>query len=305
METTQRRIAVLGTGIMGRPMAANLCRAGFAVTAWNRTRAKAEPLAESGVRIAESPAEAVAEADTVITMLENGPVVTEVLFGSGAAAASPADTLFIDMSSILPSTARDHANQLAAQQRRHLDAPVSGGEPGAIAGTLAIMAGGSVEDFAAAQPIFAALGRAIHVGPSGSGQLAKLANQAIVGITIGAVAEALLLAAAGGADPAAVRDAITGGFADSRVLQVHGARMLERDFVPGGAARIHLKDLDGVLTVAGEIGLELPLTQRIRDGFAELTDRLDGAGFDHSAILLWLESLNRPHRVGQALDRLP
>lgn len=180
-----------------------------------------------------TPAEAVQGADIVISLLENGPVVGQVLFDLGAARAMRKGSLFIDMASIQPSEARDHAARLGELGVAHLDAPVSGGTVGAEAGTLAIMVGGRPEDFKRAQAVFASLGRATHVGPHGAGQLAKLANQMIVGITIGAVAEALLFAAKGGADMAKVREAISGGFADSRILQLHGQRMVERDFAPG------------------------------------------------------------------------
>ena len=234
MTTTPLRIAVLGIGMMGLPMARRLSEAGHRVHAWNRTRAKAEPLAQWGVTVHGSPADAVKDADIVISLLENGPVVGQVLFEQGAARAMRPGALFIDMASIQPSEARDHAARLGELGLTHLDAPVSGGTVGAEAGTLAIMAGGRPEDYARAQPVFACLGHATHVGPHGAGQLAKLANQMIVGITIGAVAEALLFAAKGGADMAKVREAISGGFADSRILQLHGQRMVERDFAPRG-----------------------------------------------------------------------
>ena len=193
------RIAVLGTGIMGRPMAANLLRAGYAVVAWNRTRAKAESLAELGAEIADTPAEAAQNVDVVLTMLENGPVVTEVVFGGGAITAARRGTLFLDMSSIQPGLAKDHAGLLAERGHRSLDAPVSGGEKGAIEASLAIMVGGEREDFERARPLLEALGRPTLVGPHGAGQLVKLCNQQIVAVTIGAVAEAMMLGAAGGA----------------------------------------------------------------------------------------------------------
>jgi len=205
-----KTIALLGTGIMGAPMTRNLAAAGFTMRVWNRTVSKAEAL--SGVAtVFPTAAEAMSGADAVITMLENGAVVTEVLFG--ALSAAKAGTLFIDMSSNEPSVARDHADALETKGMRHLDAPVSGGEKGATDATLAIMAGGNPTDFADAKPLFDAMGRATHVGIHGAGQVAKLANQVIVGITIGAVAEALLLAQEGGCDPAAVREALMGGFA--------------------------------------------------------------------------------------------
>jgi 2-hydroxy-3-oxopropionate reductase len=275
---------------MGAPMARRLLAAGFAVTAWNRTRAKAEALAADGARIAATPAEAVAGADAVITMLESGPVVTTVLFEGGAAAAARPGALFIDMSSIPPSLARDHAERLRAMGFRPIDAPVSGGTVGAEAGTLAIMAGGERPDFEEAVPILSPLGRAVLVGPSGSGQLAKLANQIIVAINIGAVAEALILAEKGGADPAAVREAIRGGFAESRILEVHGERMLKRDFAPRGRVNVHIKDLEAILATAAEIGIRLPLTEEVYRRFLDLRDRMGGGDLDHSALFLQLEA---------------
>jgi len=284
------RIALLGTGLMGLPMSRRLLAAGVALTAWNRTRPKAEPLAAEGARIADSAAEAVRDANVVITMLEHGGIVRDVLETHGVREAIAPGALFIDMSSIQPSEAREHASWLAARGVGALDAPVSGGTVGAEAGTLAIMAGGSAQDFERAKTVFAPLGRATHVGPTGSGQLAKLANQMIVGITIGAVAEALLLAERGGADPVKVREALRGGFADSRILDVHGQRMLERDFAKRGAVAVQLKDLRNALATAGPLPLELPITGLLEQLFASAA----GHGFadkDHSG--LWLELARR------------
>ncbi len=298
------RIAFLGIGLMGAPMAANLLKAGFAVTAWNRTAAKAEALKAQSAAVASTAAEAVHDADIVVTMLTNGPAVEEVLFGAlNVAAAIRKGALAIDMSSIPPATARAHAEGLAKLGIAHLDAPVSGGTGGARDGKLVIMTGGKAEDFARAQAVFAALGKPTLVGPSGAGQLAKLCNQAIVGITIGAVAEALLLAAAGGADPAAVRQALMGGFADSRILQEHGQRMLNRRFLPGFAVANQVKDLDTVLDTAREEKLSLPLAAQAAALFRDLV--ATGPGYDHSALLLELEKRNAPARVGTAPDTLP
>jgi 2-hydroxy-3-oxopropionate reductase len=289
---------------MGAPMAANLLKAGFTLTVWNRTGAKTKPLADAGAVVAGTPAGVAEGADAVIVMLENGPVVTEVLFERGVADALAPGTLVIDMASIPPATARDHARRLAAKGFGHLDAPVSGGTRGAAEGNLAIMAGGSLEDFERASEIFQALGRATHVGPPGAGELAKCTNQVIVAITIGAVAEGLLLAAAGGADPAAVRQAITGGFADSRILQEHGKRMIERDFVPGGPSRMHMKDLNAALDAAGEASLKMPITSKLKELFQALLDA-GGNEFDHSALLLELERQSPGVRLGDGPDKLP
>ena len=300
------RIAFLGTGLMGSAMACRLLGAGFDLTAWNRTPEKAEALRADGAAVAARAQDAAADARIVITMLSNGPAVTEVLFGpDGVAGALAPETIVIDMSSIPPDLARDHAMRLERLGVRHLDAPVSGGTRGAAAGELAIMAGGPEDVFNEAAAVFAPMGRATRVGPSGSGQLAKLANQVIVGVTIGAVAEALLLAAAGGADPAAVRDAIRGGFAESRILEEHGRRMIERDFLPGGKVRTHIKDLDTALAAAVEAGVTLPLTQNARDRFAFVRDAMGGGGYDHTALLLQLEEAGSGARIGSGPDKLP
>lgn len=299
------RIAFLGIGLMGRPMSEKLLEAGFALTAWNRTRAKAEALTRLGAKVAASPAEAVADADIVITMLENGQVVDAVLFGSEDAAASlRPGALVIDMSSIDPPTARLHEERLRARGIGHLDAPVSGGTVGARQASLAIMAGGTAADFERAKPIFARLGRPTLVGPAGSGALAKLCNQAIVAITIGGVAEALLLAAAGGADPAAVREALMGGFADSRILTLHGKHMLERNFLPGGRAVVQVKDQDNILAAARAAHLQLPLSERVTELYKSLVAQGNGE-CDHSGLLLELERINAPARVGTSPDQLP
>jgi 2-hydroxy-3-oxopropionate reductase len=285
------KIAVLGTGRMGFPMARRLCAAGHEVHAWNRSRDKAEPLAADGARVHATAAAAVQDAEVVVCMLESGPVIEDVLFRQGAAQAMRRGTLFIDMASIQPKEARDHAARLAEMGVAQLDAPVSGGTVGAENGTLAIMAGGKTEDFARAQPVFAVFGRATHVGPHGAGELAKLANQMIVGITIGAVAEALLLCARGGADMAKVREAIGGGFAESRVLQLHGERMVQRDFAPRAKIAIQLKDMRNALATAQEIGFDAPVTALFEQLYAQADEH--GLGdLDHSGLFVELASRN-------------
>ncbi len=285
------KIAVLGIGFMGFPMARRLCEAGHEVHVWNRSRDKAERVAAFGAMVHSTAALAASAADVVVSMLENGAVVEDVLFAQGAAQAMKAGTLVIDMASIKPREARDHAARLAAMGISHLDAPVSGGTVGADAGTLVIMAGGRPEDFERAQAVFQVFGRATHVGPHGTGQLTKLANQMIVGITIGAVAESLLMCARGGADMAKVKEAITGGFADSRILQVHGQRMVERDFAPRARMSVQLKDLRNALATAEEIGFEAPITRLFEQLYADgiehgLTD------LDHAGLFVELASRN-------------
>ena len=284
-------VTLLGTGLMGYPMARRLCEAGHAVSVWNRTRAKAEGLAEYGARIHDTPTAAVQGAEFVITMLEHGPVVEQVLFQQGVAGAMPPGTVLIDMSSIKPSEARAHAERLGAMGITHLDAPVSGGTVGAEAGTLAIMVGGKPTTYERARAVLTVLGRATLVGPSGSGQLAKLANQMIVGVTIGAVAEALLLCEKGGADPARVREALGGGFADSRVLQVHGLRMVERDFAPRGRMTVQLKDLRNALETASTLGYSAPITELLEKLYAEGVAHGD-SNLDQSGLFVELARRN-------------
>jgi 2-hydroxy-3-oxopropionate reductase len=284
-------VAVLGIGLMGFPMARRLCEADIPVRAWNRSRSKAERLLPFGASVAESAAEAVAQADLVITLLENGDVVESVLMHPDTLAALRPGTLVIDMSSILPAQARDHAKRLAAQGAHHMDAPVSGGTVGAEQGTLAIMAGGEAADVERARPVLEALGRLTHVGPHGAGQLAKLANQMIVGITIGAVAEALLMCEKGGADMGQVRQAITGGFADSRILQVHGERMVQRDFTKRAAITVQLKDMRNALTTAQAVGFAAPITTLFEQLFSQAVS--NGLGdLDHSALFVELAQRN-------------
>ncbi|MEM0947736.1 MAG: NAD(P)-dependent oxidoreductase [Pseudomonadota bacterium] len=287
------RIALLGTGLMGGPMAQNLLKSGHELTVWNRTRAKADALSEAGARVADSAADAVRGADIVISMLSDGPATAAVQADPALRDALQPGGLWIEMGSIKPEEARAQASDLAQLDVGHLDAPVSGGTKGAEAGDLAIMAGGPEDAFRRAEPVLRAMGRPVHVGPSGAGELAKLANQAIVAITIGAVAEAMLLIEKGGGDPSAVRTALKGGFADSIILQQHGARMTDRNFVPGGFVSNQIKDLDNALSEAGELGLSLPATSRTRERFVRLMEELKGGELDHSALFLELLDRNR------------
>ncbi len=293
-------IGFLGIGLMGKPMAINLLKAGFPLIAWNRTTAKAADLATHGAQVAQTPADA-AKAEVLITMLAAGPDVLQVV-RSIAAELKPG-SLVIDMS----STRQSEAQEIAALLRQHgvhfIDAPVSGGVVGAEAATLAIMAGGSPAQFERALPILSAMGRATLVGPEGCGQVAKLCNQLIVGATLSIVAEALLLAEAGGADPVAVRTAIRGGFAESRILEVHGQRMLERNFMPGGQVKTQLKDMENILDAAAKAGVKLPVTELVTEAYKSIVDSVPQA--DQSAVLLAVEKTNPGKRVGSAADRLP
>jgi 3-hydroxyisobutyrate dehydrogenase-like beta-hydroxyacid dehydrogenase len=285
------KIAFLGIGLMGYAMARRLAEAGHTVHAWNRSRYKAERLMPFGIQVFDTPADAVRGADMVIGMLENGAAMEQVMFAQGAAQAITPGTLVIDMASAMPREARDHAARLAALGVSHMDCPVSGGTVGADTGTLVIMAGGKAQDFARAQEVLQVFGRSTHVGPHGAGQLAKLANQMIVGITIGAVAEALLLCQRGGADMAKVREAITGGFADSRILQLHGERMVQRDFAPRARLAIQLKDMRNALDTANETSMDVPITTLFEKLYAQATEH--GLGeLDHSGLFVELASRN-------------
>ncbi len=292
------QVSFLGIGLMGLPMASRICAAGYPLFAWNRTREKAEPLLKVGAKIVDK-SEAAQSADILITMLEAGPVVLEVL--SSILPSLRPGTLVIDMSSTRQSEAIQIHDLLKKHQVSFLDAPVSGGVVGAEAGTLAIMAGGNEEDFQRAKSLLKVMGRPVLVGPAGCGQLAKLCNQLIVGGTISIVAEALLLAQAGGADPAAVRAAIRGGFAESRILEVHGQRMLDRNFIPGGQVKSQVKDMDNILAAATDVGLHLPLTSLVTDLYHRIQDTFATA--DQTAALLALEELNPGKRIGTAEDQ--
>jgi 3-hydroxyisobutyrate dehydrogenase-like beta-hydroxyacid dehydrogenase len=294
-------IAFLGIGLMGRPMASRLLAAGFAVHAWNRSAAKAEDLRALGAEPYAELADAVRAADMVISMLESGTVVGQVI--DGALAALKPGALWIDMSSTQHGEALDFHARLQGRGMNFIDAPVSGGVAGAEAGTLAIMAGGNLQDFAAAEAVLQAMGRPTLVGPAGSGQVAKLCNQLIVGGTLNIVAEALLLAQAAGADPAAVRAAIRGGFAESRILEMHGQRMLDRNFMPGGQVKSQLKDLQNVLIAAADAGVVLPVTSLVTEHYRSIEDDFPRA--DQSAALLALEKLNPGQRLGDGPDKLP
>ena len=299
MNSPLPRIAFLGIGLMGLPMAKNLLQAGYPLTAWNRTRAKAEPLAALGAKIADTPLEGVANAQIVITILADGPTVIDVV--QAALPAFEQSALVIDMSSTRQDEALRLHTMLAAQGIAFIDAPVSGGVVGAEAATLAIMAGGSVADFERAKPVLSVMGRATLVGPAGCGQIAKLCNQLIVGGTLSIIAEALLLAQAGGADPAAVRAAIRGGFAESRLLEVHGQRMLDRNFAPGGQIKTQSKDMDNILIAAKNGGVKLPVSELVTNLYHSILGALPNA--DQSAALIAVEQLNPGKRVGDAPDK--
>jgi 3-hydroxyisobutyrate dehydrogenase-like beta-hydroxyacid dehydrogenase len=293
MARSDRRVALLGTGIMGAHMARRLAQAGFAVTVWNRSTDKAAPLAQFGARLADSPSAACESADVVIVMLSNGPVVEEVLFSADGTGRKPAEVIaagaaLVVMSSIPVETCQAQAPRLTARGVGYVDAPVSGGEPGARDGTLAIMAGGDDKVIESLTDVFAVLGRVTRIGPVGTGQMTKLANQIIVGGTMVAVAEALHFATRGGADPAAVRRALMGGFAESKILNIHGERMVERNFVPGGPAEYPLKDQRTAKARAETFGLNFTLLDTLVDIFGDMITDF-GTGHDVAGVLQEVE----------------
>ncbi|KLU23310.1 2-hydroxy-3-oxopropionate reductase [Caballeronia mineralivorans PML1(12)] len=285
-------IAFLGTGLMGEPMARHLLAAGYGVRVWNRSKEKTSALAEKGAIACDAPAEAAQGANTLICMLSDGPTCDAVLFHDEAVllALAPDATLIV-MSSIPVETAVEQARMSAERGVRYLDAPVSGGQRGAIDGTLAIMAGGDPDTFDAARELLGAMGRPVRVGLVGTGQQTKLANQLIVASTIATVAEALLFAERGGADPAKVIEALAGGFADSPILRMHGQRMIDETFAPGGAAKYQLKDTRTALARARSLGLELPVGHVVDALFASMVDHGDG-DLDHSALIREIRRAN-------------
>jgi len=263
------RIGFIGLGIMGRPMALNLTREGHGLTVWARRRESVAPLAEAGARVAASPREVAREADIVFLIVSDTPDVEQLIFGSdGIAHGAARGSIVVDMSTISPATTRDLAGQLAQRGIEMLDAPVSGGETGAVQGTLSIMVGGKPEVFERVRPFFQCMGKNIvHVGPAGAGQVAKACNQILAAVNIEGVAEALNFAIRAGADPRKVREALLGGFAYSKALEVHGQRMLDGDFKPGFKIRLFQKDLGIVLDSAHQMGLALPAAAMVAQHF--------------------------------------
>ena len=284
-------IGFIGLGIMGTPMAGNLIKGGHTVFTHTRGETPAV-LLEAGARPCASGAEVAHNADIVITMVPDTPHVEDVLFKpDGVAAGLSKGKIVVDMSSISPIATKDFARRINALGCEYLDAPVSGGEVGAKAASLTIMVGGSEAAFDKVRPIFELMGKNITlVGGNGDGQITKVANQIIVALNIEAVGEALLLAAKAGADPAKVRQALMGGFANSRILEVHGERMVKRTFDPGFRIELHQKDLNLALTTARQLGVSLPNTATAQELFNACSAH-GGAKWDHSAMVRALEKM--------------
>ena len=253
------RIGFIGLGIMGRPMAAHLLDAGYAVTVWNRTRGKMASLVERGAVGGGSPRDVAAKSDMTITMVADTPDVLEVILGpNGVLEGVRSGSVVVDMSTISPVATREIAGKLAERGVEMLDAPVSGGEKGAIDATLSIMVGGKPEVFERALPVFQRMGKQIvHLGDTGAGQVTKACNQLVLSLTLLGVAEALTMARKAGVDPAKVRAALLGGFAQSRVLELHGQRMLDQNFEPGFRTRLYHKDMGIVLETGRAVAMPL------------------------------------------------
>ena len=290
-------IGFIGLGIMGAPMALHLQNAGHKIIALKRKKPMPKELAKGGAQFAATPKAIAAKAEIIITMVPDTPQVEEVLFGAdGVASANLKGKLVIDMSSIAPLATKEFAKKIKKAGAGWVDAPVSGGEVGAKAASLTIMCGGTKKDFDRAKPLFDLMGQNITlVGGAGDGQTCKVANQIIVALNIEAVSEALLFASKAGADPAKVREALMGGFANSKILEVHAERMIKRTFKPGFRIELHQKDLNLALSGAKEMGLSLPNTATAQELFNACKAN-GGAGWDHSGMVRALELMAK-HNV--------
>ena len=276
---------------MGLPMSKNIVKAGYNLTVFNRSKNKAEPLKEFGAKISNTLKDAVDGSDIVITMLTDDTAVDEVMNNSDFLNNLKPGAIVIDMSSVKPTTASKHGNNLKLKEINYLDAPVSGGTIGAEEASLAIMVGGEKNIFDDAIDILKKMGNPTLVGPIGSGQVSKLANQIIVGLTIGAVAEAVTLCEKAGADPNKMIKALSGGWADSKVLQTHGKRMINKDFTPKGRTSVHLKDMNNILECANNYNTHLPISNLVKEMYKSLVENGHGET-DHSSLYKEIERIN-------------
>jgi 2-hydroxy-3-oxopropionate reductase len=293
------RVGFIGLGIMGMPMARNLMDSGYELTVHNRSPEKAEELGKKGAAVAATPREVAQNSDVVITMLPDSPQVREVVAGEdGVLEGISEGALLIDMSTISPVVTEELAEALKEKGASMLDAPVSGGDVGAIEGTLSIMVGGEEADFQRAKPLFEAMGETItHVGPTGAGQVTKAANQVVVALTIEAVSEALVLGSAGGVSPEKILDVLSGGLASNKVMEVKREKFLSHTFEPGFRSELHHKDLGIALAAGREYGVVLPVTA-IVDQMLLSMRRKGWGGEDHSALLRIIEDLSQ-HTIGE------
>ena len=287
-----KKIGFIGIGLMGLPMAINLLKAGYNLKAFNRTESKAEPLKEFGGIISKSIEEVVKDNDIVITMLTDDNAVDAVMNSKEFLNNIKKEATVIDMSSVKPTTATKYGNNLKSKNIKYLDAPVSGGTIGAEEASLAIMVGGEQDVFNEALDVLKAMGNPTLVGPVGSGQVSKLANQIIVGLTIGAVAEAITLCEKAGANPNKMIKALSGGWADSKILQTHGKRMIDKDFTPKGRTSVHLKDMNNILECANSHNTHLPISNLVKEMYKTLVENGHGET-DHSSLYKEIERINK------------
>ena len=287
-----KKIGFIGIGLMGLPMAKNILKSGYKLIAFNRSPNKADLLKEFGAEIAKSLGELVNNSDVIITMLTDDKAVDEVMNNQNFVENLKSGKILIDMSSVKPITAKKHANSFKLKDINYLDAPVSGGTIGAEEATLAIMIGGDQNVFNEVKDLLKTMGNPTLVGPVGSGQVSKLANQIIVGLTIGAVAEAVTLCEKAGADPIKMISALSGGWADSKVLQTHGKRMINKDFTPKGKTSTHLKDMNNILECANNFNTHLPISNLVKEMYKNLVE--NGCGNDdHSSLYKEIERMNQ------------
>ena len=285
-------IGFIGTGLMGLPMAKNILKSGFKLKAFNRSIEKAEPLKEFGAEISKTISDVVKDSDFVITMLTDDSAVDAITSSSDFLDNLKSGSTVIDMSSVKPTTAIKHRENLKSKNVNYLDAPVSGGTIGAEEASLAIMVGGEQSVFDNSEKILKAMGNPTLVGPVGSGQVSKLANQIVVGVTIGAVAEAITLCEKAGADPNKLIKALSGGWADSKILQTHGKRMIDKDFSPKGKTYTHLKDMNNILECANSYNTHLPISNLVKEMYKTLVDNGHG-NTDHSSLYNEIERINK------------
>jgi len=287
-----KKIGFIGIGLMGLPMAKNLLKAGYELKAFNRTESKAEPLKEFGAEIASSIKDVVNGSDAVIAMLTDDKAIDDVMYSSDFLDNLKSDATVIDMSSVKPTTAIKHGNNLNSKNINYLDAPVSGGTIGAEEASLAIMVGGEQTVFDEVKDMLNKMGNPTLVGPLSSGQVSKLANQIIVGLTIGAVAEAVTLCEKAGANPNKMIKALSGGWADSKILQTHGKRMIDKDFTPKGRTSVHLKDMNNILECANSYNTHLPISNLVKEMYKSLVENGHGET-DHSSLYKENERINK------------
>ncbi len=286
-----QNIGFIGTGLMGFPMAKNILKAGYKVKVFNRSINKAEPLKDFGAEISNSIGELVKASDVVITMLTNDDAVNEVIGSDEVLNNLKPNSTVIDMSSVKQTTAVNHGKNLKSQKINFLDAPVSGGTIGAEEASLAIMIGGEQVVFDSVKDILKSMGNPTLVGPVGCGQVSKLANQIIVGLAIGAVAEAVTLCEKAGADPKKMIKALSGGWADSKVLRTHGKRMIDKDFSPKGKTSSQLKDMNNILECANNYNTQLPISNLVKEMYKSLVENGHGET-DHSSLYKEIERIN-------------